>query len=380
LLGASRPSALLRPAPLLSIHAVFFFSDRRLAVPVLACGLLASGLAAGAMIPSLRSADWNMSVLPRVDARSTLGAEARALDPGFRTVRAGAYDGQFYWGVAVDPLALGPAHKDFDKASYRYGHPLYGWLGWLFSEGRARAVPGALALVSLMALFVGAAFAAALGVRRGTSGWEGLFVALNPGLIVATTHDLAEALAAALLVGAIWAYVSGRRTAAWLCLALLPLAKEPLLVAPLAIAAGELLQQRGRRAAFFATAVLPALLWWIYTRIRLGAWFTTGATALGRPFGGWWRALFAADASHFAVVLALVVLLAVVGLRALRNPGPVELVYVALAAVGICLAPNATLAFTTALRNTAMLVVLIPFVISAPQLMPRGLGRATPSH
>jgi hypothetical protein len=81
------------------------------------------------MIPTLRGAAWSLSALPRVDSTTMLGADARALDPGFHTVASGAYDGQFYWGVAVDPLATGSAHRAFDKASYRYGHPLYGWLG-----------------------------------------------------------------------------------------------------------------------------------------------------------------------------------------------------------------------------------------------------------
>jgi hypothetical protein len=334
------------------------------------------------MVPRLRGASWNLSVLARVDATTKLGAEARALDPGFRTVRVGAYDGQFYWGVAIDPLALSTAHIAFDKASYRYGHPLYGWLGWLFSAGRARAVPAALASVALAALFAAAAIASALGLGRGRSGWEGLFVALNPGLIAAAASDLAEPLAAALLLGSIAAYIGRRRRAAWVCLALLPLAKEPLVVAPLAFVGWELAQQRRRNAALFATAVLPALLWWIYARIHLGAWFTTGTSALGRPFGGWWHSLFGANApqgetrSATAVLLCLLIVLLLGALRALRHPGPVEFLYLGLAAVVVCLAPNATRAFTTALRNTALLVVLLPFVIAAPQLRPRMMSRS----
>lgn len=333
------------------------------------------------MIPRLRGVGWNLSVLPRVDATTKLGAEARALDPGFRTVRTGAYDGQFYWGIAIDPLAVGRTHDAFDKASYRYGHPLYGWLGWLFSAGRARAVPAALAAVSLAALFVAAALAAALGLGRGRSGWEGLFVALNPGLIAAAASDLAEPVAAALLVGSLSAYVVGRRLAAWACLALLPLAKEPLLIASPAFVAWELMQHRRRNAAILATAVIPALLWWTYSRVQLGAWFTTGATALGRPFGGWWHSLFGASAPQgetpaaTAFLLCLLIVLAFASVRALRRPGPVEFLYLALAAVVVCLAPNATRAFTTALRNTALLVVVLPFVIVGPQLLPGEVTR-----
>jgi hypothetical protein len=330
------------------------------------------------MIPTLRHAGWNLSALPRVDSKTKLGAAARAADPGFRTVHPGAYDGQFYWGIAVDPLATGRVYNTFDKASYRYGHPLYGWLGWLFSAGRARAVPAALAAIGLVSMFVAAAIAATLGLGRGRAGWEGLFVALNVGLISAAAHDLAEPLAAALVLGALAAYVGGRRTATWICLALLPLAKEQLIVVSLAVVVWELSRHHVRRAALFATAALPALLWWTYTRVHLGAWFTTGDSALGPPLVGWWRTLFGANVRHeqarsvaVALLVSLIIVCALAAVRALRRRGPVELSYLALAAIAACLAPNATLAFSTALRNTSLVMMLIPFVVASPQLIPR---------
>jgi hypothetical protein len=224
-------------------------------------------------------------------------------------------------------------------------------------------------------LFAAVAAAAALGLGRGRAGWEGLFVALNPGLISSAAHDLAEPLAAALLVGAIAAYLGGRRATAWICLALLPLSKEPLLVASLAVVVWELTQHRLRRAATFATAAIPALLWWTYTRVHLGAWFTTGDTALGLPLAGWSRTLFDARGGEgrgvaVAILASIVILLALGCVRALRRRGPVELAYLALAAIAACLAPNATREFSTALRNTAFLVVLFPFVVTSPQLLP----------
>ena len=162
--------------------------------------------------------------------------------------------------------------------------------------------------------------------------------------------------------------------------------QEPLLVVSVAVVVWELGQHRVRRAALYATTAIPALLWWTYIRVHLGAWFTSGDSALGLPLAGWWRTLFGADVRHeharsrrgrdsrlddHRVALAAV--------RAIRRRGPVDLVYLALAAIAACLAPNATLAFTTALRNTAFLIVLIPFVIAAPQL-PGTVRRPWPSH
>jgi uncharacterized membrane protein (UPF0136 family) len=348
---------------------------------VVGCGLLAVLVVAVALAVTLRPVGWNLSALPRVDANTGMGAAARALDPGFRTIHPGAYDGQFYWGIAVDPLATGTLPRSFDKASYRYGHPLYGWLGWLASAGRARAVPAALVLIGVASMFVAAAAAVALGLARGRSGWEGLFVVFNPGLIAAVVNDLAEPLAVALLLVALLALVRGRWVPAWICLALLPLAKEPLIVVPLVVAVWELAHGRRRSAARLATTILPALLWWTYMRIDLGAFFTSGDTALGAPLSGWRSALLGQGRSGgiaVAVLVALLVLLVIAALQAARTRGPVELAYLTLAALAIYLAPNATVAFTTAMRNTAFLLVLVPFVIATPPLLPRRPW-ATPS-
>ena len=46
----------------------------------------------------------------------------------------------------------------------------------------------------------------------------------------------------------------------------------------------------------------------------------------------------------------------------------------ALAPLAVCLAPNATVELSTALRNTAFLVVLLPFVMASPRLTPSSLG------
>jgi len=331
-----------------------------------ACALFAVAVAVAAMVPLLRSADWNPRVLAHVDPKSPLYSAAKALDPGFRGVHPLGYDGQFYWGIAVDPLALGSVHRYFDKPSYRYGHPLYGWLGWLLSAGGATAVPVALVLVGLASLAASAVLAVGLAVARGGSGWAGLFVALNPGLVVAATNDLAEPLAAALMLAALVALRRGRRRTVWACLALLPLAKESLLVVVAAVVVWELLRRRHTSALYFATSSIPALLWWIYARIRLGAWFTSGSSALGLPFVGWGESLLSgrpgtqvSTLHHALVVVALVGLLVLLSAgvaQALRLRGPEEMAYLALAAVAACLALNATAAFTTALRNVSFLV------------------------
>ena len=359
-------------------------ATRRL-VP-LACGALALVAALLALIPVLRPVGWDLTALPRVAASSGMGEAARARDPGFHTVSTGDYDGQFYWGIAVDPVATGNVHQAFDTASYRYGHPLLGWLGWLLSAGQARAAPAALLGVGLASLMLAALAASLLDRTLGGRGWAGLFVSVNPGLLYAAAHDLAEPLSAALLLGGFLAYTRGRRVLTAVCFGLLVLSKEQFVLVPLGIAAWEVLRRRGRPldSAVFVTCLLPAFGWWIYARLQLGAWFTSGADGLGTPFAGWRRALldagiqtYSADATQnvsaeatLVVLVALLSLLAFAGLLALRLRQPTDAIYLLLAVVVACLVPKATVLQRDALRNVAVLLTLVPFVIACRPLLP----------
>jgi hypothetical protein len=356
-----------------------------------ACGILALVAALLALIPALRPVGWDVTALPRVADNTGMGAAAQAKDPGFHTVHIGAYDGQFYWGIAVDPIATGDVHQSFDTASYRYGHPLLGWLGWLLSAGQARAAPAALLGVGLVSLVVGAVAASLLGQAFGRRGWEGMFVAANPGLLYASVHDLAEPLSAALLVGGLLLYVRSRRLPAAVCFGLLVLSKEQFVLVPLALAIWELVRVRVRvRAAFVLVApILPVAGWWVYARLQLGAWFTSGTTALAFPLSGWKRSLLDAgigtyspdgalnisDEATLVILAGLLVLLALGGIFAIRLRGPTDAAYLAIGVVAVCLAPNATTLLRDAIRNTSVLLTLVPFVIASLPLPPMWRAR-----
>ena len=240
-------------------------------------------------------------------------------------------------------------------------------------------------------MFAAGAAAAALGLVRGRSGVEALFVALNPGLLYAAAHDLTEPLSAALLLGALYGYVRDRPRLMYACLVLLPLSKEQFVLVPIALAVWEL-ARRGRRIADVVPLVatlIPAAAWWVYARLTLGAWFTSRSHALGAPFVGWGRALVDAgihsltdDAAAnqlgevtVVVLVALLGLLAFAALRAIHLRGPIDPVYLVLAALAVFLASNATELPRDALRNTAVLVVLVPFVIASLPLPPTSWAR-----
>jgi hypothetical protein len=366
---------------------------RRVGIVPIACGIAAAALAATTMAAVLRPAGWSLTALPRVDGATPMGADAKARDPGFRTVHPGAYDGQFYWGIAVDPIAVGGVHRDFDSAPYRYGHPLYGWLGWLFSAGQARAAPAALAAVGVLSMLLAGVGAGLLGRFAGGRGWEGLFVALNPGLLYAAAHDLAEPLCALLLVGGLLAYFHRRSAIALTCFALLPLAKEPLAFVALGLAAFELVRSRrtGARAALaLCLTVVPAACWWIAMRIHLGAWFNASQdTVLRSPLSGWKRALLDAGVYSYSgdtktnqlgetdliVIVAVGGLLLVAALVALRLRGPLDAVFLPLVVLVACLSPAATTNQRDLLRVTSVVVLLTPFVLaSRPAFRSNGSG------
>jgi hypothetical protein len=349
-------------------------------------------LGAVVAVASLRPVGWTPSALVQVGAGTRLGPIAKGVDPGFHTVGFGGYDGQFYWAVALDPLARNDVHRAVDRPEYRYGHPLLGWLGWVASAGRARDAAAALLALGLASLAAAAAASAALArVVGGGRAGSALFVACNAGLLYSATHALAEPLAAALLLGGLAAYATGRRRLALMCLAAGPLAREQLVLVPLAVVAWELVaRRRSARASLpWLGSLAPAIVWWIYLRLHLGGWFTTGSSALGAPLAGWRRALADAGAASYAaqgsdaqlvVLVALHAILAVAGVFALRLRDPLDVFYVALGALTLCLAPNATLRMTDALRNTAVLVALVPFALrrsgSAGAFAGRALRRA----
>ena len=306
-----------------------------------------------------------MTSLPRVAQHTPLARVARDVDPGFHLVPRPGYDGQFYWAIAIDPLATNDAHTAVDKPSYRYGHPLLGWLGWLFSAGQGGAAAGVLLVLGLLSLAAAGATAGALGGFRAS-----LFVACNAGLLYSAVHSLAEPLAAALLLGVL---LARRRpyVAAALC-AFLPLTREQLVLVPLILAACVIRADR-RGALAYGASIVPAVAWWVAMRVHLGAWFTSGGSALGTPLVGWKRSLLdngvyaaSGDAREATVVLlvALGGLLLVATVQALRSRRPVDLIFLAVLVVTACLAPNATVILRDALRNTALLVVLVPLVLA----------------
>lgn len=345
----------------------------------LACAVVALASAAAGVAASLHWVDWDTSALVRIHDTMPLSKLAVRDDPTFRLrTNSGFYDGAYFYAIARDPLATGEAHRLLHEAPYYWGHPAYGWLAWLASAGgRPGAVPDALLAVGLLSIFVAGAAASLLARAVGWSAWGGLVVALNPGLVFAVNHDTSEPLGAALLLLGLAAYARGRRGWAVGLFAALCLVKEPLVLVPLAIAAWDL--WRTRRPPLVAAAVVPAILWWVYLRIHLGAFpFGQGSERLAAPLVGWKRALLdaalqswnrgvdTAQLGEAAVPLIVVVGLGILigGIYALRVRTVVDPAFLALALLYACITSKGVQYPKDLIRELAPVLTLLPFVLA----------------
>jgi hypothetical protein len=343
-----------------------------------ACAIAAATTAGLAVIVSLSSQSWSTTSLVRMHDTLPLATLAVRDDPGFRLRRhSGFYDGAFFYAIARDPLATGEAHHLLKEAPYYWGHPGYGWLAWIASVGgRPRAVPGALLAVGLLSILVAGAAASLVAMALGWTGWGGLAVALNPGLLFAVANDTSEALGAALLFAGLATYLRGRRHWAIACLAALCLVKEPLALVPLALAAWELWR---RRPPLTAAAIVPALAWWVYLRIHLGRFpFGQGSERLTAPFLGWERGLVAAAKQSWSpgidtaqlgqaavpLIVAVALAILVAAIFALRLRTPLDLAYLALVALYACITPNGIQYPKDLIRELALVSALLPFVLA----------------
>ena len=223
------------------------------------------------------------------------------------------YDGQFYLGLAHDPLLRRGVAGTFDAPRYRASRPLYAWVGWLLAGGRARAVAAGLLAAGLLAAGLGCACTAWLLEAQGVTRWAGLLFCWVPGVVVALVRGTAEPLGLALAMLAVALVAAGRLRAAGAALAAATLTKETYLV--FGVAAVLWLLGRGgpaRRQAHRAVVLLaPSLLafgaWSLYVATRAPARPTDHLpyAAFATPLRGWLAALAAAVTGRYRSEISL---------------------------------------------------------------------------
>jgi hypothetical protein len=208
------------------------------------------------------------------------------------------YDGQFYYRLAVAPFDLRqPAFGvRFDLPPWRMQRIFYPLLSSAAAFGRAALVPAALFLVNLLGLAAIAALAVRLTRRLSLPALTPLAIVLWPGFVFALTHDTTEIVSAALILGALAAYLADALAAYALLGALATLTRETGILAVGGLFALELVRAspgagrvpRWHRVLLCGFAMVPFLAWrealyvlWDQSPQQAGAGHNVGWPLLG---------------------------------------------------------------------------------------------------
>lgn len=217
------------------------------------------------------------------------------------------YDGQFYAFIATDPVGARPY---LDNSAYRYSRPVYPLLAGVAAGWNPGVVPWTLLALGIVGV-VAATFAlATIAGHQAISPWYGALAGAYPGLFLAVSHDLAEALAYGLLCLGLMAWTVGHRrvVAASLLFGIAGATRETTLIFPLVLIGWLAVRERRFREGVKVgcLALAPYVLIKVGLAVWLGSWGYARATQLTHvPFIGLARQ-WPWDASHVQQILAVV--------------------------------------------------------------------------
>jgi hypothetical protein len=215
-------------------------------------------------------------------------------------VHGPGYDGQFVYGLGLEPLSQQATHDGItlDNPPYRQQRIVYPLLGWLASDGgNPRLLAIALIALNLAAIGVLGWCGAAFARSGGRSPIWGAALGLVPGTAVSLARDLNEPVALALAAVGLLAW---RRRRVWVAAAfwtLAALTRETTLIVPAAVAltglwivpagAGTALR---RRLPGLEAAAIPFIVWGGWQWLLRDWWgrfpVRAGQGNLGLPLAG----------------------------------------------------------------------------------------------
>lgn len=350
------------------------------------------------VIAALSVQGWKPSGLVRMAREEPIAQLALANDEDFRFVDIGAhYDGVYFYAIALDPYAQGEAHTLIDNSPYRYGHAGYGWLARIASLGQASAIPTALLLLGLAGLCLASAGTSLLATELGLTGWLGLAVAFNPGLLYSLTALTSETVAAAFLVFGLLLWTQGKHGLAGLLLVGLCFIKEPWNVVPVGLGLWEIIRwfqtkdtrETTRRLAILAIGPILFICWFVYLKSTYGEWPTQGTEGFfSFPLSGWiesiWQASRAATGDYFnsqigavsAPMLAATGAALLFGLvKAVRPRAAIDIPFVLITLVAFTLRPLGLLFPKDQIREVSLQLLLLPIVLGVHMTWSRAHGR-----
>jgi hypothetical protein len=178
---------------------------------------------------------------------------------------SGGYDGQSYHYVAHDPLCRTDVCRAVPDPGLRYPRILVPGLAHLLALGRAGWIDRALFAVNLAFLFLGAYWLAQLLPRPM---WAALYV-LTPAAVASLDRTLVDLAATSLCLGFAVYLRSGAAGKLYGILLAAALCREAGFVLFSGYAIWLVAKHEYRRAAIFATALVPSLvwMWWVQSNV-----------------------------------------------------------------------------------------------------------------
>jgi len=151
-----------------------------------------------------------------------------------------------------------------DAPQLRYRRLLVPLLAWVFGLGQRQWIDGSYISVEMAFVALGVYWCARLLARRGRSPvWGVLFVAV-PATLASFDRMLVDGALTALFAG-FWLNCEEEKWGrVWVIAMLASLTRETGLFLPAALIVDQLLRRNWRRAAWFASSSLPALIWYGY--------------------------------------------------------------------------------------------------------------------
>jgi hypothetical protein len=197
-------------------------------------------------------------------------------------IRGPGYDGQFFYRLALRPWTH---HRTefgitLDEPAYRQQRIVYPLLTFALARGGPRATAWALLGWNLAAAAALGWLGAALARRRYRHALWGLAFAAYPGFVLVIARDLAEVLAAVLLLAGILALDHQRPALAAAALTLAGLTRESTLILPLALAGLWAFDAIWRSATVARTPGRPGS-----PASSAGEWSGVGMVAFAVPLG-----------------------------------------------------------------------------------------------
>jgi hypothetical protein len=171
------------------------------------------------------------------------------------------YDGQFYRYVAHDPWFQKDWSAYYDVPALRCGRILVPGLAWILAGGQSRYIDTTYIAVVLLCVGLGICWLGRYVASQGRSPAWGLGFLLIPGTLISIDRLTVDIVLVALCAAWVWYIQSESPVRLYLILVLAGLTRETGLLLAGACCLHALRDRHWRKAAVYATAALPALVW-----------------------------------------------------------------------------------------------------------------------